>query len=924
MRHSARTLLALALVLPGPSWAQPIRAPAIRAPSSAAPAAGAPAPVPSAPPALFPSPSAPNLAPPLPAAAPGPRASVAPEPASAAALPVGRAAASAETAEDGSFRASRFFDQAAAYEHLGREAPEALPEEAVHALRAVHTPAPETAGDDGGGPDYPSRKVKFNGLELPSVAFRPNTSVEALLVEAVNASKKTIALALYEFSSRAVFKALQQAKRRGVKVQVVVDDSNFFPRNEPGTDYRRRRSEQLWGLVRDGFDVRVLRGVTKYGINHNKFAVFDGKLAEFGSYNWSFTAEHNHYENVHFSAERARVAALSRYWKYLWHQAVPHDRAKDHDWPAAVPAPPAEAAPSVAFNGVKLPAYVFSPGDALEDALVSAIDAARTSVDYAMFAPRSTKVAEALKRAASRGVKVRALIDESQSRSEHFKPYAEWLALHDVEVKTLSGPNGADGDFPLAEKMHHKFMVLDGKLAQTGSANHTKRASMDNYENAHFLNDKTDVAAYAFAFRHMFAIAAALPRPQSAAIPTDEQLKRDIESPPDPAPPPPAPPQVPLPAAETLTFNGTALPVSAFRPYEPVERHVVAAIDAAKKTVRIAIYQFEQRAILDALQRAKARGVKVSVVIDRGHVYTTGISHEGGPRKPRPMVVELVKSGFDLLLLKGQASGIMHNKFMIADGKLLQAGSYNYTEQSETDHFENVFFTDDKARVRHYLRYFEYMNRHGEAVDFDKLEDILRFGFVADRDSKFPPPPADAESPVRLNGESFPRQMFSPQGGIEEALVRAIRAAQKSVDIAMFSFYSRTIADALLAAKNRGVKVRLLLDKSQTSLSKLDDWFSWHGFEIKLSLGPDDARDPLYQKMHNKFAVFDGKMVETGSFNYSPNAEKNSFENSNFFDLPALASRYAAFFERLFQHGFKAPKPRREPTWMISPSGGEA
>ncbi|OGR91560.1 MAG: hypothetical protein A2V88_12385 [Elusimicrobia bacterium RBG_16_66_12] len=333
--------------------------------------------------------------------------------------------------------------------------------------------------------------------------------------------------------------------------------------------------------------------------------------------------------------------------------------------------------------------------------------------------------------------------------------------------------------------------------------------------------------------------------------------------------------------------------------------------------MRIAIYQFEQLAILDALQRAKARGVNVSVVIDRGHVYTTGISHEGGPRKPRPLVVELVKSGFDLLLLKGQASGIMHNKFLIADGKLLQAGSYNYTEQSETDHFENVFFTDDKGRVRHYLRYFEYMRRHGEAVDFDKLDDILRFGFVADRDSKFPPPPADAESPVRLNGESFPRQMFSPQGGIEEALVRAIDAARATIDIAMFSFYSRTIADALLTAKNRGVRVRLLLDKSQTSLSKLDDWFSWHGFEIKLSLGPDDNRDPLYQKMHNKFAVFDGKMVETGSFNYSPNAEKNSFENSNFFDLPALASRYAAFFERLFQHGFKAPKPRREPTWAV-------
>src|ERR1035441_2967858 len=48
------------------------------------------------------------------------------------------------------------------------------------------------------------------------------------------------------------------------------------------------------------------------------------------------------------------------------------------------------------------------------------------------------------------------------------------------------------------------------------------------------------------------------------------------------------------------------------------------------------------------------------------------------------------------------------------------------------------------------------------------------------------------------------------------------------------------------------------------------------GFDLP-GANPDDTRDPLYQKMHNKFGIFDGKMVETGSFNYSPNAEKNSF-----------------------------------------------
>ena len=62
--------------------------------------------------------------------------------------------------------------------------------------------------------------------------------------------------------------------------------------------------------------------------------------------------------------------------------------------------------------------------------------------------------------------------------------------------------------------------------------------------------------------------------------------------------------------------------------------------------------------------------------------------------------------------------------------------------------------------------------------------------------------------------------------------------------------------------------------------------------------------------------------VETGSFNYSPNAEKNSFENSNWFDVPEMAVRYAAFFERMFLQGVKPRKPKREPKWK--PSKDEA
>lgn len=799
------------------------------------------------------------------------------------------------------------------------------------AIRREPPPAPI---DDGGGPGYAAREVEFNGTKLPSVAFRPNVPVDALIVKAIDASRESLKIALYEFNSRAILKALQAARKRGVKVQVVLDYRAVFPQNDPGQDYKKRRTEQIWALVRDGFDVRVRRTPTEYGINHNKFLVADGKLAEFGSYNWSYTSEMNHYENVLFTDEKDRVAALAGYWQYLYDGGVGLDQAKTHPWPSTVEQPPA-ATRSIDFNGASLPAWVFTPGDRLEAAVVAGIDAARTSIDYAMFSPRSTLIAEALVRAQKRGVTVRAVIDESQSKAEWFKPFSDYLAFHGVEVKTLAGPNGENSDFPLAEKMHNKFMILDGKVVETGSANHTKRASIDNYENAHFLDDKTDVAAFAYIFKHMFGVAKPLPRPESVNLPTDEQLTNDILNPPAKPQTPPAEPEPPLPAARAVNFRGNAFPALAFRPYDPVVPNLVKAIDLAQKTVKIAIYQFDQQEILDALLRAKKRGVTVQVVLDRSHVYTSGTSHEGGPRKPRPMVVALVKSGFDLVLLRGQNRGIQHNKFLVVDDLFLEAGSYNFTTQSEDDHYESVFFTMEKGRVGLYRRYFNYLRENAEEVDFDKLEEILnrteavfeeeqagaepeaKRGASADaeRDSKFPAPPTDADTPVKLHGESFPRAIFSPQGGIEEALVRAIDAAEVSLEVAMFSFYSRPVAEAIKRAFDRGVKTRVLLDRSQSALAKLDDWLSFHGVEVRLISGPDDERDPLYQKMHNKFMIVDGLMVEMGSFNYSPNAENNSFENTNFFDDKDDVARFVLYFDRMFKLGVKARPPRREPKW---------
>ena len=134
---------------------------------------------------------------------------------------------------------------------------------------------------------------------------------------------------------------------------------------------------------------------------------------------------------------------------------------------------------------------------------------------------------------------------------------------------------------------------------------------------------------------------------------------------------------------------------------------------------------------------------------------------------------------------------------------------------------------------------------------------------------------------------------FSPNGGCQEAVVNEINNAKKSIDIAMYSFTSRPIVQALVDAKNRQVKIRIVLDKAQKNerYSK-SRYLSSKGFDVKYHLGPG--------LMHNKFAVIDGGEVLTGSFNWTASAEKRNEENLLVITDKELSEKYSERFSHLW------------------------
>ena len=83
--------------------------------------------------------------------------------------------------------------------------------------------------------------------------------------------------------------------------------------------------------------------------------------------------------------------------------------------------------------------------------------------------------------------------------------------------------------------------------------------------------------------------------------------------------------------------------------------------------------------------------------------------------------------------------------------------------------------------------------------------------------------------------------------------------------MATYSFTSKPVSEAILAAKKRGVDVRVVSDeKANDRKYTAARFLANQGVNVRLNGN--------YAIMHNKFIVIDNQTVETGSFNYSAEA----------------------------------------------------
>ena len=139
---------------------------------------------------------------------------------------------------------------------------------------------------------------------------------------------------------------------------------------------------------------------------------------------------------------------------------------------------------------------------------------------------------------------------------------------------------------------------------------------------------------------------------------------------------------------------------------------------------------------------------------------------------------------------------------------------------------------------------------------------------------------------------------FSLYDDPESIIIEKIDNAKDFINIAMYTFTDREIAQSILKAKDRGVDVKIYLDRSQVNAKYTKSrYFINNGIKnIRIS-----SNNYI---MHNKFAVIDNEMVITGSYNWTASAGERNNENLLVIDDKNIIKEYQNQFNILWNNKY--------------------
>jgi len=281
----------------------------------------------------------------------------------------------------------------------------------------------------------------------------------------------------------------------------------------------------------------------------------------------------------------------------------------------------------------------------------------------------------------------------------------------------------------------------------------------------------------------------------------------------------------------------TVLPDDGREPY-------FRAIDAAKHDIRIEICVLEDPQILEHIQAALRRRVRVRVIVDRG-------KYDELPAVSANLTQYLTAAGGELHL-SNPVFPRSFPKIILIDSRLVMYGSACLDETTFTQYRDFAQTTTDRHAMRALDRLFDNDWAYSAAVGQE-------------------PPPFNPTPPIARDD-----RIIAPVNA-SDRLVRLYQDARRTLVVYTEAVGNLTLEGELIAAAKRGVSVRLIAPATvngaipadqalqDTSLAAL----AADGVHVHVS-GPDQSAAQPY--MHARAAVVDGEIAYLGSISLSPDS----------------------------------------------------
>jgi phosphatidylserine/phosphatidylglycerophosphate/cardiolipin synthase-like enzyme len=361
---------------------------------------------------------------------------------------------------------------------------------AVLASACVPTPTPQPLPTLPSNGDSSTATPSGDVLPWLQVFFtKPNPpdnqahGIDNYVVPLIDGAKSTIDVASFDFNLPSVTNALVNAKNRGVKVRVVVDEVN----GNQELDAIKSAGVDAFDALKALQDAKipVTDGGRSNGLMHDKIIIVDGTTLLMGSWNMSYNDTFRNNNNL---LEITNPDLIANY------QAKLNELFKGKHFGAK--AQVGAIKPKLTIDGVQVENY-FSPVDNVMDKLVAYVNAAQKSVRFIAFTYTDHRLSDAMIARAKAGVTVEGIIENRGASQGALVP----LVCAKLPVKV-------DGN---KYTMHHKVIVIDDNTVITGSFNFTNSADTANDDNILAIHSPEIAALYNQEFERLNGIAATPP-----------------------------------------------------------------------------------------------------------------------------------------------------------------------------------------------------------------------------------------------------------------------------------------------------------------------------------------------------------------------------------------------------------------------------